>query len=496
MSYQEPEKIVRRTLLASLVVSSVSIACGGSGGAQPSGQAGAGGATGGAGGATSGAGGASGGAGGATGGAGGATGGAGGATGGADAGGADAGGADAGGADAGDGSPDAPSDSGVSQFGKQIGTDSCVPPGAGYAPAWTMDRRCKARTGQSPVVSTQTGAVVYSQGVGDGYASSSFPGETTFAADGTIYANGEVINALDPATYATKWKWGSPHFPPVASPNGAVIVMDPTVTPGLVSLNPATGAVNWSLKFPKYYVGAATVLADGSLAFVAGLSELLVLNAADGSAAWSVDVGPPGKLAQPPLVVGANGTIYVNMFDKIRAVSTATQKISWTAPTAVKSSIALDERDQRLYFLHLDGGYSKVGSLSATDGTGLAHTSYKFTAGNSTSNLALGESGWVYFISNGQLQAINTQTQAHWEHPVTGSCSDPVVGGDGTVYFAETSGSGVAAVAVTAAGALRWKKVLGPTLDPSSPGSFVTIAPSGHLAITAAANSTFYLLGP
>ena len=44
--------------------------------------------------------------------------------------------------------------------------------------------------------------------------------------------------------------------------------------------------------------------------------------------------------------------------------------------------------------------------------------------------------------------------------------------------------------------ALRWKKVLGPTLDPSSPGSFVTIAPSGHLAITAAANSTFYLLGP
>ena len=109
-----------------------------------------------------------------------------------------------------------------------------------------------------------------------------------------------------------------------------------------------------------------------------------------------------------------------------RQVSTATQKISWTAPTAVKSSIALDERDQRLYFLHLDGGYSKVGSLSATDGTGLAHTSYKFTAGNSTSNLALGESGWVYFISNGQLQAINTQTQAHWEHPVTGSCSDPV----------------------------------------------------------------------
>jgi outer membrane protein assembly factor BamB len=177
-----------------------------------------------------------------------------------------------------------------------------------------MDRRCKARTGQSPVVSTQTGAVAYSQGVGDGYASSSFPGETTFAADGTIYANGEVINALDPATYATKWKWGSRQSPPVVSPNGAVIVMDPTVTPGLVSLNPATGAVNWSL--------------------------------------------------------------------------------------------------------------------------------------------------------------------------------------NGTVYFAETSGSGVAAVAVTAAGALRWKKVLGPALDPSSPGSYVTIAPSGHLAITAAANSTFYLLGP
>jgi len=203
----------------------------------------------------------------------------------------------------------------------------------------------------------------------------------------------------------------------------------------------------------------ATVLSDGSLAFILGTTTLTDLDPTNGTTAWSLDLGAPTMLYPPVLVEGANGTVYVAHHDKIQAVSTTTRKVAWTVPT-IANALVLDERDQRLYFLYDDGAYSKIGSLSAIDGTGLAYSSYVFEAGNSPSALALGDDGWVYFIGNGQLHGIDTTSQKHWELPVLGTCSSPVVGGDGTVYFAETSSKGVAAVAVTGSGTLRWRKTL------------------------------------
>ena len=377
-------------------------------------------------------------------------------------------------------------------FGQTIGTDPCSRAGAPAAPAWVAGQRCNARTGRSTIVSTQSGAVKYTKDLNSGAATTNYASYSTFAADGTMYAQGDFIAALDAATRTTKWSWYGGSIGPVVAPNGNIITTDGSSSPTIAALIPATGKALWSKSFPYYTRQEAAVLPNGNIAFVASNANLVVLDAATGDELSSQALGV--GLNAGNLTLDADGIAYVPFSNRIDAIDVATKQVLWTVATKARLPM-LDERDRTLYFFSPDTSYSRIGKVSAVDGTGLTLSTYTFPQGSSQSALALGDDGWVYMYANGELHGVNMLTQAHWEGALVGYPSAPVVGGDGTVYLAET-GTNVTAAAFSKTGTLLWRKTLGPTTMPSSPGSFLSIAPTGHLHVSAAgANAQVYMLG-
>jgi len=374
-------------------------------------------------------------------------------------------------------------------FGQTQGTDPCSRAGEANAPAWVASQRCNARTGRSNIVSTQTGTLKFTHDLNSGSGTSNYSSFSTFATDGTIYGQGDFIAALDPLTHATRWSWWGGSVGPVVAPNGNIIVTDGSSSPSVASLNPATGASNWLKTFPLYTRQEASVLPNGNIAVTTN-GTLVVLDPSDGETLSTQTIGN----VLGPLTIDADGIAYIAFSDRISAIDVATQQIVWTVTTKA-SSVMLDEQTRTLYFFYPNGSGSRLGTMSAIDGSGLALSSYTFELGNRQSALSLGDDGWVYLVANSQIRGVNMQSQEHWESVVTGEPSAPVVGGDGTLYLAET-GSDVTVAAFSKTGTLRWRKTLGAATTPTSPGSFVSIAPTGHLYVSAAgANAKLYVLG-
>jgi len=375
-------------------------------------------------------------------------------------------------------------------FGKSLGIDRCVPPGNPVAPAWVRPSRCGAATRQSPIVSTQTGAVVYSKDVSTSSATLRYGGETIFGSDGTIYANGETIVALDGATRATKWT----HFFG-SDPVVAVGTPDKVYLAGSYSISGFGGGTQlFATDLPHYVRSGVAVLADGSIAYQDGAQTLFVRDGQTGALSWSTDLGAPWVAYSQAPVVATNGTLYLARDTKIVAVSPATHQILWSIPAKAKS-ITLDEQDGRIYFIARDGGYSRVAYVSADDGSGLTYATPRFSD-NEAGPLALGDNGWVYFAANVAIHGVQMGTANHWQTPVT-SYAEVIVGGDGTVYSTDVSLTETSVSAHTPSGALRWKKLVATYPSASQRHrAYLSIAPTGHLAVSVGANSTMYLLGP
>jgi outer membrane protein assembly factor BamB len=87
------------------------------------------------------------------------------------------------------------------------------------------------------------------------------------------------------------WQW-----------RGTVVVLVGQASPlaRLISLNPATGAVRWTLKLPAGVLGSQALTGDGGLALLRGDASLLVVDLATGHVRWS----RPAGQASGPVAVG------------------------------------------------------------------------------------------------------------------------------------------------------------------------------------------------
>src|SRR5579875_364893 len=180
-----------------------------------------------------------------------------------------------------------------------------------------------------------TGAAVWSQSVGkNGEGASIIAAQDGSAVYITGYDScGQPVNdcyliaAFDPSTGASLWTDQVPNNGSaggiVESPDGSTLYVTGSVTPrGLLdsqystmSINAATGAVNWTTAYEvpgSAYAGSIAVSPDGSTVYVTGEAEVsgssyrtIAYNAATGAKLWmqplSVDkTGYPSGLAVSP----------------------------------------------------------------------------------------------------------------------------------------------------------------------------------------------------
>ncbi|OGQ92194.1 MAG: hypothetical protein A2289_02590 [Deltaproteobacteria bacterium RIFOXYA12_FULL_58_15] len=386
----------------------------------------------------------------------------------------------------------------LSSFGTSVGDDPCVPLENSFAPAWVTIGRCNARTGRSPIVSSQTGTVTNSKDLSTITATRSFPGEATFAADGTLYAMGDDWQALDPITLDAKFTGWSDVWSPVVAPNGTVYLSGTGTNTVIVAWDPQTLENLWSTDV-TYYIGLPTVLPDEKIALISNLSTLTVLDPTDGTTSWSLYLE---SNVTTGLVVSSSGMIYVGTHNAILAISPTTHAVEWTVLVRAQG-LALDERSQLLYLLEDSGSPwhdFRVGSFSAVDGSSLSFGEWiDDNASDSTSRsaLALGDDGWVYLTHGQFVYGVDTVHGSHWSAEAGQYLSAPVIGGDGTVYLgAQKDADGGHALAYTKTGTLRWDRLLGTIPDSIGKGASASIAPSGHLVLQFPANQTIYLLGP
>jgi outer membrane protein assembly factor BamB len=219
-------------------------------------------------------------------------------------------------------------------------------------------------------------------------------------ADGTVYAGGGDVEAIDAATGERRWSYtdgqsgyNSPtvvgEYVYITDEYGTALALDradgtvqwsTTVgensyggpTPGpeavyvpssdgnLYALSPADGTEQWATDTGSPYVTTPAVFGD----FVfAGSNGLYALDGADGSVRWSVDTGiasPPtvGVDPEPTVFMAGSETLYAVGFD-------GTTRWTWTAPDRIWGSPAV--ADGTVYAGSQDG---TVRAIDAGSGVG------------------------------------------------------------------------------------------------------------------------------
>ena len=248
----------------------------------------------------------------------------------------------------------------------------------------------------------------------------------SIGADGTIYVvradSVDLLNAYSP-TGARKWVYrlfGGSHG-----------VFDP----------PAIGA-------------------DGTLYLLSAagdsVSYLCAVNP-DGTEKWHCAI-PEGWCVMPPSIA-ADGTIYLASNTALYAVSPAGQ-LKWTANVDVLAWTSPAIATDGTVYLATTGGCCAI----TTEG----YLKWELSTDSITGAqgpVALGSDGTIYLPDGAACAAGPDSVKWHCKLSAT-SHQTPVVGGDGTVYFCERTGSTALArqdafCAVSSAGKLLWRHSLG-----------------------------------
>lgn len=396
-------------------------------------------------------------------------------------------------------------------FGQVIGQDPCLP-GAGAAAAWVTQGRCNGRPGRSPIVSTQTGTLARSADVFASGQSYDAEGQAVFGNDGTIFLHRRAMMAVDPTTLGSKWQRdvGGVSVPSIG-PSGSLYTFGSPMNGSFVGVDPTRGSTLWTTSSYNYKSGM-TVLPDGKI-FSVGYPSAYAVDPRGIDPRESYDSTERGDFVRlMPPVVSSTGMLYLRTAKGYNAeephlwafdttASPATRRATWMVKVGA-DRLALDEPAQRLYALRTEGGVTYVGSISAVDGQDAQWTQLGTPLKFGGSELALGTGGYVYFTDGDTLVGVDTVLHREWRAslgnaptPAAGS-RVPVVGGDGTVYVANQTGTAFHAYGFTREGAPRFDTTLPGAPEGTIAHAFVSIAPSGELVVYFQSGKKLYLLGP
>ncbi|MBN78710.1 MAG: hypothetical protein CMJ70_01110, partial [Planctomycetaceae bacterium] len=279
-----------------------------------------------------------------------------------------------------------------------------------------------------------------------------------------IVSNDGKLYALNPATGTKVWDFpgdGGVKGTPAVGSNGAVYVGSGSGK--LYSLNALTGAENWAFNAGAWVQTSPAIAADGTVYAGAsnGVNKVYAINGSTGAQIWEFQAG--GEL-HGGISIGTNGYVYFGCNDnKVYAVNGATGTEVWSYNTTghVRGANTPAIASDGTVYVGSDSG--KLYSLNGTTGA----ENWAFNAGAwLRGSPVIGTDGTIYFatantstLAANKLYAVNGATGAElWNFPMTSYVNaPPVIGSDGTIYIGEDPGGSKKFYAVNGAtGAKLW----------------------------------------
>lgn len=307
-------------------------------------------------------------------------------------------------------------------------------------------------------------------------------------ADGTVYIGANKQLAALGADHSVKWR--SPQLAqynlessPALAADGTVYVAgsDPAdhYQGRLYALRSTDGSIKWSFAASGPINSAPAIAADGTV-YVAGSGGWFYAVTPSGAQKWAFQSEADHYQSSPALA--PDGTIYVGTSTcrsgtpyctSLLALNPdGTLKWSYKVGAQVRTSPAVGA-DGTVYFGAHDG------RLYALTPEGELKWSYLTADGGAEmwSSPALGADGVIYvgtYAASKHLFAVNPDGTLKWSFETeVGIKSAPVIGGDGTIFFGQTTHTNFYALEPN--GTVRWSLSLGST------DSSAAIAANGKL---------------
>jgi len=212
---------------------------------------------------------------------------------------------------------------------------------------------------------------------------------------------------------------------------------------------------------------------------------------------WKVNVAK-GVLLHS-LVIGPDGTLYVNSRRSLIAVNPSDGSVKWTYDAKMELSEApVVDKNNVVYITGIEYGlqYNTYGEVVAVKGDS-GTVKWRFNSGDSVSGgyiaaPAIGYEGYLYVAENGpkKLYALNGKGQKAWEYsspyPIKGM---PAIGADSTLYItaysvADSKGS---LIALRPGGTEKWKVDFS-----ASSATQPAVSPAGNIYISYGAKMYCY----
>ncbi|WP_395141216.1 PQQ-binding-like beta-propeller repeat protein [Armatimonas sp.] len=247
---------------------------------------------------------------------------------------------------------------------------------------------------------------------------------------------------------------------PAIGSNGLIYV--PSTT-GLQALDIANGSTRWTFGAGIRLDGSPTIGSDKTVYFSFG-NRLTALDGETGAKKWEFFSAGGGSGC--PALDGLGTLYFATDSGRVYALDTATGAKKWEFRTPgtefILSSVAVE--NGTVYFGSFD---HKFYALNAATGA----KKWEFDAGDELSGSpVIGLDGTVYFATTGifvaKVFALDGTTGAKkWEyqrHPSNSAVflGSSVIGGDGTLYLTSTWGGGTLHAIDSANGTLKWEFAL------------------------------------
>jgi outer membrane protein assembly factor BamB len=383
-----------------------------------------------------------------------------------------------------------------------LATVLCVTAAQGQDSPWPMFRHDRKHTARTPYTGPAVPAVAWTFPVNDGIVSS-----PSIGSDGTIYfgAGWSFLGSADSGLYAIhpdgtlKWRFtaGDGIFSsPAIGPDGALffgcidksiyavedsvtygklrwntnlgnffVLSSPVVSPAgpvyigapsfyFYSLDPLTGAINWSYKTGWCIISSPVIIDDGTVYIGSKDHKLYAFDEDTPHFVWAAPAGTfyDGHLVDASPAVGENGTIYFGTDPYGAAGQTVvipdtsfwavnpngTRKWAFATKNGVESSPAIGA-DGTIYF----GSYDSC-LYAVTDNGTAGVLKWKFKTGGPIDGSPTVDGDGIIYVGSrdSTLYAFYPDGNVKWSYPLDGAteCS-PTIDGRGYLYIGTFAGT-------------------------------------------------------
>ena len=231
--------------------------------------------------------------------------------------------------------------------------------------------------------------------------------------------------------------------------NVIVLVGQVSSASRLLSLNPATGAVRWSLALGKQgETGDLTLTGDGGLAMTYGFATLTVVDLTTGRVRWGRTAGnSSGPLAVGGVVIDPAGAVHGQTSGKLLGFSSRTGRLLWT-----RTGMPPQPEPQLASGLVLMTNANRVTALSPTTG----RTLWTVTTASPIDSVTSGPSGIAVSTEiPSRLFLVDPKTgRVRWRVAYQGGQAPPLDTGTDLLY---QGGGRFSLIDLRAAnGSVRW----------------------------------------